>query len=210
MLIELTSKIVLVGDVAVGKTSIAKKYIYNEHTIKHLMTIGVDYFVKNNIINKDKNQYNIRLQLWDTAGMEKFRSITKMYYMGASYIIIAFDMSNMDSFLNATTNWEQIIHNTIQYSIIIYVGNKYDIANKKVLDAVNIWLSQNKHIIFFKTSLNDIETINNIFNYISNDIINHYNNNTLPYGTTSSTHISTNIHKKNIEQDDKISSSCWC
>jgi GTPase SAR1 family protein len=139
--------------------------------------------------------------------MEKFRSITKMYYMGASYIIIVFDMSNIDSFLNATTSWTNIITSIIQNPIIIYIGHKYDIANKKVLDAVNIWLYQNTNNIFFKTSLNNTESINKVFNYISDDIINRHKNNILPTGTTLSLNT---IHKKNIETEDNTKRTCWC
>ena len=207
MLIELTTKLVLIGDVAVGKTSIAKKYVHNEHTIDHVITIGVDYFVKNITINNNKNKYNIRLQLWDTAGMEKFRSITKMYYMGSSYVLIIFDMSNMDSFLNATTSWYQNIINTIQNPHIIYIGNKCDKSTKKILDAINLWLYQNNNIIFFKTSINDTSTLNNVFDYIIDNIIHHYNNNTLPFGTTIKNDSITN---SNDTSNDNSKTNCLC
>jgi small GTP-binding protein len=184
MLVDITSKIVLIGDTAVGKTSILKKYVHNENTDTHLMTIGVDYLTKLITTIHNNKSYNIRLQLWDTAGLERFRSITKIYYTGTSYVIIVFDMSNIESFHNATNLWLNDVNKSLQNSTIILVGNKYDKCSYETEILLEKWLKNNNHIIFFKTSLKDYQSINNIFNTILNDIIIRLNNKDLLNGTT--------------------------
>jgi small GTP-binding protein len=213
MLVEITSKIVLIGDIAVGKTSIVRRYTTNEYTDHHYVTVGVDYLLKyNNIINNNID-YKIGLQLWDTAGLERFRSITKMYYTGSSYCIIVFDMSNIESFHNAINMWLNDVKEFNPNSVILLVGNKYDIATNKLITTVDKWIDENRNIIFFKTSLKDRNSINNIFDFIMNDIIYRFNNNSLLEGTRMrNSTITTNNNYINIDNNKKKNTRrfCWC
>jgi small GTP-binding protein len=213
MLVEITSKIVLIGDIAVGKTSIVRRYVTNEYTDHHYVTVGVDYLIKNsNIINNNIN-LKIGLQLWDTAGLERFRSITKMYYTGSSYCIIVFDMSNIESFHNAVNMWLNDVKEFNPNSFIILVGNKYDIANNKVINIVEKWIELNSNVIYFKTSLNDRNSINNIFDFIMNNIIFRFNNNSLLDGTrVRNNDIISHNNYINIDNNKKKSNKhfCWC
>jgi small GTP-binding protein len=213
MLVEITSKIVLIGDIAVGKTSIVRRYVTNEYIDHHYITVGVDYLIKyNNIVNNNID-YKIGLQLWDTAGLERFRSITKMYYTGSSYCIIVFDMSNIESFHNAVNIWLNDVKEFNPNSIIILIGNKYDKVNEKLINIVNKWIDENRNIIFFKTSLKDRNSINNIFDFIMNDIIYRFNNNSLLEGTRMRNNtITVNNNYINIDSNKKKKNTrfCWC
>jgi small GTP-binding protein len=209
MLVDITSKIAIIGDISVGKTSILRRYVYNEYTDMHNMTVGVDYMIKN-IITDDK--IKIGLQLWDTAGLERFRSITRMYHKGTSYILIVFDMSNIDTFYNAISIWLNDIkmNNKEECPMIILIGNKKDITNISVDKVVNDWLSNNKEIIFFKTSLRDTESINNIFSYIIDDIKCNFKNNKLPIGTKLRNYDNLLTNKIDIDKKKSNKTSCWC
>ena len=89
-------KVVLIGDAGVGKSSILYNITNNQFFHNYNMTIGVEYNSK--IVTKDAKY--IKLQIWDTAGQEIFRSITKSYYRNNSVIIVVYDTTDYDSFLN--------------------------------------------------------------------------------------------------------------
>ena len=76
---QIVLKLLLLGDSSVGKTSILLKYISNKFDESSISTVGVDYMDK--II--DYNKFKIKLQIWDTSGEEKFRTITKNFYRNA-------------------------------------------------------------------------------------------------------------------------------
>ena len=97
---EINLKILILGDSAVGKTTLLLKYVDGYFPNIYVATIGVEYKIKK--INL--NGININLQIWDTAGQERFRGITKNFLKGADGIIYAFDITNKASFDNLK-NW---------------------------------------------------------------------------------------------------------
>jgi len=116
-------KLVFVGDEAVGKTSIMARYILERFETKYATTIGIDFFHKtvidNNIIT--------RLHIWDTAGMERYRSLLPSYIRDAQIAIVVYDISNKKSFENAKKWIENVKLLTNGKSRIILVGNKMDL-----------------------------------------------------------------------------------
>src|SRR3989338_9268801 len=89
-----TLKIVLVGDSGVGKSCMLQRYADNMFTESFQTTIGVDFRFKNIIVDGK----NIKLQIWDTAGQEKFHALTSAYYRESDGIIMVYDISCRDSF----------------------------------------------------------------------------------------------------------------
>lgn len=77
-------KVVIVGDSAVGKTNLLLRFVSGEYVTSHITTIGIDFKVKT--INVDGKR--LKIQLWDTAGQDRFRTITKTYYKGSAGIIL--------------------------------------------------------------------------------------------------------------------------
>lgn len=93
----------LVGNSCVGKSSIVIRYADNDFSDVFLATIGVDFRFKSFMLNGE----SVKLQIWDTAGQEKFRTITSSYYRGAHALMIVFDITDLQSFQDATTYWFQ-------------------------------------------------------------------------------------------------------
>ena len=93
-------KILIIGESAVGKSCLLLRYTDNRFTEAFMTTIGVDFKTKFLHIDGDE----VKLQIWDTAGQEKFRAITKAYYRGAHGILVVFDISRRDTF-NQTKGW---------------------------------------------------------------------------------------------------------
>ena len=109
-------KALLIGDSTVGKTSIIGKYLDKNFSDKTKNTVGIDF--KNIKLKIDEE--NIYLQLWDTAGQEKYRSMTTSYYRGVNIIIIVFDVTNKISFEHVK-DW---IDNTKKFCVEYMNANK--------------------------------------------------------------------------------------
>lgn len=116
-------KTILVGDSNVGKTSLLNKFIYNKFNNTYDVTIGVDL----ESINLNINDKVIKLQIWDTTGQERFRSIVSSYFRNCAIAFIVFDVENKESFDNACTYWYSKLREKCNKNIrLILVGNKCD------------------------------------------------------------------------------------
>ena len=91
---EIDIKVILVGDPAVGKTSILKNYTENFFPEHHQSTLGIDYKIKKFIMR----DFKIKMQIWDTAGQERFMSVTKKYFRDVNGVLFVFDLANRKSF----------------------------------------------------------------------------------------------------------------
>ena len=143
--------ILLVGDSGVGKTSIFKKYVFNDYDEKVITaSIGIDFEMKN-LKYKEKN-YSICL--FDTAGQERYRAITKSYLNNGQGVFLVFDLSNKNSLISIINYWiDMILEFDKNYKLII-LGNKDDLKQEdKISDEdINKQLEKHKDILFIKTS----------------------------------------------------------
>ncbi|EGR29879.1 Ras-related gtp-binding protein, putative [Ichthyophthirius multifiliis] len=116
-------KLLIIGDSTVGKTCIALRFCDDKFSLSHTNTVGIDFQLKYLEIQGKK----IKLQIWDTAGQEKYRTITQNYYKGAHGILLVYSVQNKNSFLNVE-NWLYNIkeHSDNQNVCIFLVGNKCD------------------------------------------------------------------------------------
>ena len=135
---NLTYKVVIIGDKAVGKTSIVKRYIEKAFSVVTESTIGAQFF--SNVITispqtqggqGSQSKVEVKLQIWDTAGEEKFRSLTPMYYKNAAAVILVYDSTNEDTF-HSIGKWVKEIdeHRTTQV-IVFLVANKCDMSQQE-------------------------------------------------------------------------------
>ena len=166
-------KIVLLGETNVGKTTIFQRFIDNIVDKSCISTIGVEFKIKS---YKYKNK-EYSLQIFDTAGQERFRSVGEAYYrMGEGFFMI-FDLTNLDS-LKVLDEWIEKVKENAQNPKLIIVGNKDDIKEQIPKETINEYLSKyiNKEIQFIKTSAYKNTNINKAFE-IMIDIIQKDNNN---------------------------------
>lgn len=124
---RLKYKLVVVGDEAVGKTSILTRFMYDTFTPQYKVTVGID-FVSKNIYLEDRC---IRLQLWDTAGQERFKSLIPSYIRDCSIALVVFDVSNRQSFLSTSAWVQDIRHERGSDVVLVLVGNKGDLEDQR-------------------------------------------------------------------------------
>ena len=165
-------KILLLGETNVGKTSIFNRFIYNKYKKVIGSTIGVDFETKT--IKYKNNSYLIRL--FDTAGQERFRSISQNFYLVGEAYFIVFDLTNENS-LNAIPYWiNSLKEKTDNYNNIIILGNKDDLKNQIPNEVINEQLKQFSDKIYIKTSAEKNTNIGLAFEKMI-DLINNDNNN---------------------------------
>ncbi|KAL0278978.1 UNVERIFIED_CONTAM: hypothetical protein PYX00_000636 [Menopon gallinae] len=123
-------KIVLIGDCGAGKTCVVQRFKTGTFVEKHGNTIGVDFSMKNVIVDGKK----VKLQIWDTAGQERFRTITQSYYRSANGVIIVYDITKRSSFLSLERWIEEVRRYAATNVLLVLVGNKSDLESMREVD----------------------------------------------------------------------------
>ena len=123
-------KVILIGSISVGKTSILSRYITNEFQSEYKCTIKTEF--KTKIVNIN-NMSQAKLNIWDTCGDEKFRAITRQYYNDAHGILLVYDITNRESF-DSIINWQNEIRNNAPAdSVLFLIANKTDLNKERVV-----------------------------------------------------------------------------
>ena len=152
-------KVVFIGNPTAGKTSLLNRLVNDKFMPNYDSTIGVDFFTKTIFFNETI----FKLQLWDSAGQEKYRSLIPSYIRGASIIFLIYDLNHHESF-DAINNWLGFVNqytNKEQVKIIL-VGNKKDLERKvKYEEGQN--LAKKEGMLFFETSAKTGEGVVEMF-----------------------------------------------
>ena len=169
---EFIYKILLLGDSSVGKTCFLMRYTDNTFQDIHMSTIGLDYKLKNVQLENGKM---VKIQVWDTAGQDRFRSITKNYYKGAHGIVLIYDVTENKSFENVK-NWMNQIKEEISDKVsIILIGNKIDDEeHRKVTTEQGESMAKEFGIMFFECSAKTGENIDGIFNDLVRKVVDNF------------------------------------
>ena len=143
-------KSVMLGHSSVGKTSIMNRFVKSMYVEYIEATIGAAFMTQSVIVH----DYTIKYELWDTAGQERYRSLSPMYYRGASIAIIVFDVTNKETFIRAKEGIEELDRNCGLNNIEIGVAaNKCDLKDQYEVDMKEIKeYAQEKGFILMETS----------------------------------------------------------
>jgi len=157
-------KVVFIGDSGVGKSNFITRLVNNEFNRESKTTIGVEFSVKNIKIGND----DIKVQIWDTSGQERYRTITSAYYRGSNACIIVYDITNRKSFENVKY-WIGELSNclNIKNTCLLLVGNKTDLNLARTV-SINEGKEMAKEYgaLFFETSVLNSSNVNEAFNEI--------------------------------------------
>ena len=148
-------KVIFIGDSDTGKSSLSQRIAHDSFNPTYIDTIGVDFFIKYIKISGKI----IKLQIWDTAGADRYRSITKAYYKGSSIIFLVYDVTNLNSFKNIK-NWMKDIEDFNKEKVyIVLVGNKCDSLDRVITEEEGINLAKEYKIDFLETSAKNDKNI---------------------------------------------------
>jgi small GTP-binding protein len=160
-------KVVVVGVSGVGKTSISQRFVNNEYNSRSPATLGASFIER---VYEHPPGHSYRLQIWDTAGQEKYRAIAKIYYKDARVAILVYDVADELSF-SCMKEWaEDVLNNSSNKVLLAVVGNKTDLLDdpsfdpkKEVSYKAAKEYAQSIKAIFHTTSAKDNKGINELF-----------------------------------------------
>jgi len=160
---NITCKMVLVGESGVGKTSIIHRYLYNEYDDNRITTSSPEY--KNKILEYPEYNKSITFDIWDTAGQEAYRSVTRNFYINAAIGLMVYDIRVKDSFENIKTYWSEQLKEYGEENIILAIaGNKSDLFEDQQVSEKEVKkFAESIGAIFKLTSCKENIGINELF-----------------------------------------------
>ncbi|XP_016332657.1 ras-related protein Rab-23 [Sinocyclocheilus anshuiensis] len=160
---EVAIKVVVVGNGAVGKSSMIQRYCKGIFTKDYKKTIGVDFLERQIIVNGE----DVRLMLWDTAGQEEFDAITKAYYRGAQACVLVFSTTDRESF-EAISSWREKVEMEVGDIPTVLVQNKIDLLDDTVIKNEEAeGLAKKLKLRFYRTSVKEDLNVNEVFKYLA-------------------------------------------
>jgi Ras-related protein Rab-1A len=197
-------KILLVGNSSVGKSSLFLRFVDDIWNETFVPTIGVDFKIKTIEVEKK----NVKLQIWDTAGEERFRTIISSYYKGAHGILLMFDVTDYDSF-ESLENWLIEIEKNANKNVIkLLIGNKIDLEeNRKVSYNQAKDFADSNGIQYIETSVKLNTNVNQAFWEIGKELMNATKDKEFIHESNKKT-ITISKNANNINEEPKNKGGC--
>lgn len=184
-------KVVLLGESAVGKSSLVLRFVKREFHEFQESTIGAAFLTQTVQID----DATVKFEIWDTAGQERYHSLAPMYYRGAQAALIVYDITSKDSFLKAQ-NWVRELQRQANANIVIaLVGNKLDLASKRSVENSEAKeFADENNLLFMETSAKTAINVVEVFTAIATR---------LPKGETVSQGNSIKATDKDVNKEKK-------
>ncbi|KAM9657041.1 ras-related protein Rab-18-B-like isoform 1-T1 [Morphnus guianensis] len=144
----LTLKLLLVGDSAVGKSSLLLRFTDGAFEPCLKPTIGVDFKVKKMVVDG----HAVQLAIWDTAGQERFRTLTPSYYRGAQGVVLVYDVTRKDTFAGLESWLNELEMYTKSNTVKMLVGNKTDKPDREVERREGLQFARKRSLLFIAQS----------------------------------------------------------
>lgn len=187
-------KILTLGDINVGKTSIILRFVNDTFTMDYKSTIGVDM----KMINVEYNTHTAQLVIWDSTGQERFQSMTKNYYKNSDVLLLIYDVKDIKSFSQTEVWLKGIIENKTDNALVYLVANKIDCGADRVVSREQGELIAKKYKIhYFEVSAMSGINIDELFEDIVSTIVD--NKFLLAYDNTS-IRLSVGTHRTKKEK----------
>ncbi|WMV14462.1 hypothetical protein MTR67_007847 [Solanum verrucosum] len=157
---NLNAKLVLLGDMGAGKSSLVIRFVKGQFLEFQESTIGAAFFSSTVSVNNS----TVKFEIWDTAGQERYHSLAPMYYRGAAAAIIVYDITSTDSFVRAKKWVQELQKQGNPNMVMALTGNKADLEDKRKVTAEEARLYAEENGLFFmETSAKTAANVNDIF-----------------------------------------------
>ncbi|XP_025031447.1 ras-related protein Rab-25 [Python bivittatus] len=161
--------VVLIGESGVGKTNLLSRFTRNEFSHDSRTTIGVEFSTRTILVGDAL----VKAQIWDTAGLERYRAITSAYYRGAVGALLVFDITKHQTY-DVVERWLKELYDHAEATIVVMlVGNKMDLAQAREVPTEEAKMyAENNGLLFVETSALDSTNVELAFETILRDIFN--------------------------------------
>ncbi|XP_021513104.1 ras-related protein Rab-17 [Meriones unguiculatus] len=162
------NKLVLLGSSSVGKTSLALRYLKQDFS-SVLPTVGCAFFTK--VV--DFGSSSLKLEIWDTAGQEKYHSVCHLYFRGANAALLVYDITRKDSFHKAQ-QWLEDLEKEFHPGevVVMLVGNKTDLSEEReVTFQEGKEFAESKSLLFMETSAKLNYQVSEVFNTVAQELL---------------------------------------
>eukprot|EP01128_Nolandella_sp_AFSM9_P000383 TRINITY_DN10542_c0_g1_i1.p1 TRINITY_DN10542_c0_g1~~TRINITY_DN10542_c0_g1_i1.p1 ORF type:complete len:233 (-),score=55.57 TRINITY_DN10542_c0_g1_i1:235-846(-) len=150
---------IVIGDTAVGKSCLLMQFSDGKFSPVHDLTIGVEFGAKKITVDGK----TISLQIWDTAGQESFRSITRSYYRGAAGALLVYDITRRETFHHLSSWLEDARKHANENMVIMLIGNKSDLDRRRVSTEEGEQFARENGLIFLETSAKTAANVEEAF-----------------------------------------------
>ncbi|XP_016559304.1 ras-related protein RABF2a isoform X2 [Capsicum annuum] len=161
---NMNAKLVLLGDVGAGKSSLVLRFVKGQFIEFQESTIGAAFFSQTVAVN----DATVKFEIWDTAGQERYHSLAPMYYRGAAAAIIVYDITNQASFERAKKWVQELQAQGNSNMVMALTGNKADLLDaRKVAAEEAQTYAQENGLFFMETSAKTAANVNDVFSEIA-------------------------------------------
>eukprot|EP00762_Andalucia_godoyi_P006181 ANDGO_01709.mRNA.1 Ras-related protein Rab-5A len=162
-----TYKLVLLGESAVGKSSLVLRFVRGQFFEYQESTIGAAFLTQ----TVPLPEFTVKFEIWDTAGQERYHSLAPMYYRGASAAIVVYDITNAESFVRARSWVKELQRQGNPNIVIALAGNKADMDDKRRVDTKEAQgYAESNGILFLETSAKTALNVSELFIAIANKL----------------------------------------
>uniref|UniRef100_A0AC34QK86 Uncharacterized protein n=1 Tax=Panagrolaimus sp. JU765 TaxID=591449 RepID=A0AC34QK86_9BILA len=169
-------KIVLVGDMGIGKTCVVQRFKNGTYIEKQGTTIGVDFTMKTLIVEGKR----VKLQIWDTGGQERFRTITQSYYRSANGIILCYDITCRQSFDSLVRWMDDVSKFAVPNVVKVLIATKADREDSRAVDSEEgEQLARAHNMVFMEVSSKNNYNVDNVFNELATQLKAQYDSGSL-------------------------------
>ena len=172
-------KIIIIGESGVGKTCIIKKFIYDEYNNNEFPTNSLSFATKNIKISQNNGEQELKLEVWDTVGQEKYKAMAQIFFKNSNAVILVYDITNKNSFNELKNYWVEKINEYNSNDLTLAVAaNKSDLyVKEQVNEKEGREFAQKVGAIFRLTSAKNGEGIKELFNVIGKKYLDSLNKN---------------------------------
>ncbi|XP_061598495.1 ras-related protein Rab-25-like [Cololabis saira] len=193
-------KVVLIGESGVGKSNLLSRFTKNEFSHDSRTTIGVEFSTRT--VQLDK--YIIKAQIWDTAGLERYRAITSAYYRGAVGALLVYDISKQLTYQSAERWLKELYDHADPHIVVMLVGNKRDLESLRTVPTEEARdFADKKDLMFMETSALDATNVEAAFNEVLKAIHCKVASKEVTRGSISAVTLSSPIGAANAQEERK-------